>query len=460
MDYGQELRFGTFLTPSADDPERVVGLAELSEESGLDLVTFQDHPYQPRFLDTWTLLAYVAAKTISIHLAPNVANLPLRPPAVLAKAAASLDLLSGGRVELGLGGGAFGDAIAAMGGPRRTPGEAVDALAEAIQIIRALWDTGDRSVARVDGAHYQLAGAKRGPAPATTIPIWLGAYKPRMLRLTGRLADGWLPSASYLPAEGLDEANAAIDAAARAAGRDPTDVRRLYNINPSGSLGAWIAELSDLAVQHGIDTFILSSDEQDTISLFADEVVPAVRSAVAAQRTRPAVEPPPATRPEPVPGGNGQHLIAIHDHLRAELSQIADLVRQVTESRLTPAQARSEINQMTVRQNNWTVGSYCASYCRMLTAHHSIEDQSVFPQLRRAEPALGPVLDRLSAEHRVVHEILERLDAALVRFIRDPSAGPELQTAVADLQRDLLAHLRGEEAAIVEPLDRLGLGLG
>ncbi len=114
-DYGHDLLFGTFITPTAALPERVVELARASETAGLDLVTFQDHPYQPRFLDTWTLLAYVAARTETIHLAANVTNLPLRPPAVLARAVASLDLLSGGRVELGLGAGAFWDAIAAMG---------------------------------------------------------------------------------------------------------------------------------------------------------------------------------------------------------------------------------------------------------------------------------------------------------------------------------------------------------
>src|SRR3954447_26920467 len=162
-DYGREPTFGAFITPSNADPARVVELSQLSEELGLDLVTFQDHPYQPAFLDTWTLMSYVAAQTIRVTLAPNVANLPLRPPAVLARAAASLDLLSGGRVELGLGAGAFWDAIVAMGEPRRTPSEAVEATAEAIEIIRAIWDPATRGGVRVDGEHYRVLGAKRGP---------------------------------------------------------------------------------------------------------------------------------------------------------------------------------------------------------------------------------------------------------------------------------------------------------
>src|SRR5690606_31569107 len=133
--------------------------------------------------------SYIASRTERVHLVPNVLNLPLRPPAVLARAAASLDLLSGGRLALGLGAGAFWDGIAAMGGPRRSPGEAVAALEEAIAIIRALWDTETRGGVRFEGAHYRVSGAKRGPAPAHDIGIWVGAYKPRMLRLTGRLGD-------------------------------------------------------------------------------------------------------------------------------------------------------------------------------------------------------------------------------------------------------------------------------
>src|ERR671914_2471722 len=134
------LLFGSFLTPAAADLEHVVGLAQRCERLGLDLVTVQDHPYQPRFLDTWTLLSYIAARTHAVRLAANVTNLPLRPPAVLARSVASLDLLSGGRVDLGLGAGAFWDAIEAMGGRRLSPGQSVDALSEAIDVIRAVWD--------------------------------------------------------------------------------------------------------------------------------------------------------------------------------------------------------------------------------------------------------------------------------------------------------------------------------
>lgn len=293
-DYGQDLWFGTFLTPNAADPSRVVELARTTERTGLDLVTFQDHPYQARFLDMWTLLATVAAQTSQVRVAPNVANLPLRPPAVLARAVASLDLLSAGRVELGLGVGAFWDAIVAMGGPRRTPGESVDALIEAIAVIRALWDTSQRSV-RLDGTYYSVSGAHTGPAPAHEIEIWLGAYKRRMLTLTGATADGWLPSQGYVGADALPAMNAIIDEAALAAGRQPKEIRRLYNINASESLGAhgaeasvaeWAEQLAELTLTCGISTFLLAVDDLDGIRRFGAEVAPAVRELVAAERGR------------------------------------------------------------------------------------------------------------------------------------------------------------------------------
>lgn len=291
-DYGHPVEFGVFLTPSAGDPRRVVTLTRLAERAGLDLVALQDHPYQPAFLDTWTLLSYLGALTDRIRLAPDVANLPLRPPAVLARAVASLDLLTGGRVELGLGAGAFWEAVGAMGGPVRRPAEAVAALAEAITVIRELWDPTRRRV-RVSGDHYRVDGAKPGPAPAHDVSIWVGATRPRMLRLVGRLADGWIPSSFYLPPDALAPANAAIDEAATAAGRPPAQVRRLYNVAGRfgteagflrGPAAAWAEQLAALTLGEGMATFILATDDAATIATFATEVAPAVRELVRAGR--------------------------------------------------------------------------------------------------------------------------------------------------------------------------------
>jgi len=297
-DYGHDLLFGTFVTPRSRPVHHAVEQAVVAERAGLDLVTFQDHPYVAKFHDTQTLLAYVAARTERIRLAANVTNLPLRPPAVLARSIATLDQLSGGRIELGLGAGAFWDGVAAMGGPRRTPGESIEALGEAIEVIRGIWDANDPGVLSIRGEHYDVHGAKRGPAPAHDVGIWVGAYKPRILRLTGRLADGWLPSLGYLengPAD-LADMNRRIDQAATDAGRQPGDIRRLLNINGrfasqgggllDGPPSQWAQELAEIALTHGTSGFILASDDTTTTETFAAEVAPAVRELVEQERNR------------------------------------------------------------------------------------------------------------------------------------------------------------------------------
>lgn len=289
MNYGHPLEFGTFITPRNDAPETAVALARRSEELGYDLVTFQDHPYQPAFLDTWTLMSWVAARTGRLHIAANVLNVPLRSPAVLARSAASLDLLSSGRLDLALGAGAFWDAIEAMGGRRLAPGEAVDALGEAIDVIRGTLDVGAGTPLKFDGDYYRLDGAQRGPVSAHDIPIWLGAYKPRMLRLTGQKADGWLPSIGYMKPDEFQSANQIIDEAALEAGRDPREIRRLVNISGrfstsrggflDGPAEQWVDDLLPLVVDDGVGTFILASDDPGTMEQFALEVAPALREA-------------------------------------------------------------------------------------------------------------------------------------------------------------------------------------
>jgi hypothetical protein len=507
-DYGHELEFGVFATPLAERPGAVVRLAELAEEAGLDLVSFQDHPYQSRFLDTWTLLSFVAAKTSRVRLAPNVLNLPLRPPAVVARAAASLDLLSGGRVELGLGAGAFWDAIEAMGGRRLSPGQSVEALEEAIAVMRELWDVERRGGVRREGEHYPLRGAARGPAPAHRIGLWIGAYKPRMLRLTGRLGDGWLPSVPYLAATDLPAANATIDEAAAGAGRGPAAVRRLLNVSGAYSDGSpgpldgpasrQVEELARLALEEGIGTFVAAVDDPGQIEEFAREIAPAVREAVAsgrakapAERERPVpvgktqyerlgVTPTPddgkrltapvwdeSTRPHRQPSGPdvtyteqgrevGQHLVDVHDMLRRELAELRDVVGQVRDGRLTAGDARSALNEMALRQNDWTLGAFCSRYCRVVAQHHSLEDDSIFPHLRRQDGDLEPVIDRLAEEHLVIHDAIEAVDQALVQHINHPDDFAPLREAIDRLTDTLLSHLSYEEVELVEPLARLG----
>jgi alkanesulfonate monooxygenase SsuD/methylene tetrahydromethanopterin reductase-like flavin-dependent oxidoreductase (luciferase family)/FAD/FMN-containing dehydrogenase len=285
MDYGHDLLFGAFITPTAGDPQGPVALAQLAEASDLDLVTFQDHPYQPSFLDTWTLMSYVAAATERVRIAPNVLSVPLRPPAVLAGAAASLDLLSGGRLDLGLGAGAFWDAIEGMGIPKLTPGQAVTALEEAIEVIRRRWDTTQRGGVFVEGRTHAVHGAPRGPRPAHDIPIWLGARKPRMLALVGRSADGWLPSLPWLEPGDYARGNTRIDEAAQAAGRDPREIRRLLNIGPSSKdARAWAEELAGYTLTDGVSTFIAMADDPRSLQRFGEEIAPAVRELVTRER--------------------------------------------------------------------------------------------------------------------------------------------------------------------------------
>src|SRR6266498_487481 len=192
------IRFGVALPPAVASLDEHLLLAQAAEAAGLDLIGVMDHPYHPRYLDTLSLIGMLLARSERVHIFPDVANLPLRPPEMLAKAAASLDLLSGGRFELGLGSGGYWDAIKTFGVRPLTRAQSVHALEEAIAIIRALWS---------------------------------GAHGTRLLETTGRLADGWAaPIPSYLPYERWGEAQTRIDSAARAAGRDPRAIRRLAQV--------------------------------------------------------------------------------------------------------------------------------------------------------------------------------------------------------------------------------------
>jgi hemerythrin-like domain-containing protein len=512
-DLRRELQFGIFVTPQAAQAEAVLELAILADVLGLDLVSFQDHPYQARFLDTWTLLSVVAARTANVHVAPNVANLPLRPPAVLARSVASLDILSGGRVELGLGAGAFWDGVAAMGGRRLTPGQSVDAVSEAVDVIRQLWSQEVGSV-RFEGEHYRVVGAHRGPPPVHPVEIWLGAYKPRMLALTGAKADGWLPSLGYADPGELAAMGARIDEAVERAGRRAADVRRMFNINGEfgsgsgflqGPPAAWAEQLAALTFEAGISSFILSVASDREVRVFAEEVAPAVRALVETERGREAVAAPAAPEDPAAPSGGGpqailftvtptpddgarlsdaepwdevsrpsgpapdpgrrytraqlaagQHLVDVHDHLRAELTQLRDLIEQVARGTLDVGAARSFINQMTMRQNDWTLGAYCAQYCRVVATHHTLEDQSVFPHLKRSDPELVPVIDRLEEEHHVIARVLDQVDRALVAMVSEDDGMRKLRAAVDLLTDTLLSHLSYEERELVEPLARLG----
>lgn len=138
-----------------------------------------------------------------------------------------MDILTKRRVELGVGAGAFWKAIFGYGGPSRTPAEAVGALEEAIQIIRLIWNIDGSSYrATFNGKFYQLDGAQTGPRPFHPIRIWLGELGQKMLRLTGRLGDGWTPSYGYAPPDQIPKMQQAIEQSISAVGRKSHKVRR------------------------------------------------------------------------------------------------------------------------------------------------------------------------------------------------------------------------------------------
>ena len=278
------VKLGIFVVPDATDASSTVEQVLAAERAGLDLVGVQDHPYQPRFFDTWTLLAYAAGRTERVRFVPDVLNLPLRSPTMIAKSAASLDVLSGGRVELGLGAGAFWDGVEAMGGARRSARESVAALEEAVTIIHAFL-SGERSLS-FEGRHYQVRRARPGPMPAHRIGIWLGAYGPRMLRLTGRLADGWLPSLGgrYLSPEDVSDRQAAIDSTARAAGRQPEQIERAVNVmSLDGGPDAWAEQLVRVAAELRFSTLLVTVQGEDRVGFvrrLGEDVAPRMRELV------------------------------------------------------------------------------------------------------------------------------------------------------------------------------------
>jgi alkanesulfonate monooxygenase SsuD/methylene tetrahydromethanopterin reductase-like flavin-dependent oxidoreductase (luciferase family) len=288
--------FGINIDPGTADPVEAFKRAEIADRQNIDLAMIQDHPYIDRFFDTWMLLATLTARTERVHIGTNVSPVALRPPAMLAKAAASLDVLSGGRVELGIGTGGFAQGIASFGGELPASPEIVPAFEEAVQIIRGLWQS--EGGFRFEGRYYSLKGTRFGPTPAHPIRIWVGATKPRMFRLTGRLADGVSVSNAYVTESALGHMHRNIDAGAAQAGRKPEEIRRLYNLmgiidlpghsntaeqlrpnTPLLDADGWVEYLVKLYRDQRMDTFVfwpLGEQQIEQLEIFATEVVPAV----------------------------------------------------------------------------------------------------------------------------------------------------------------------------------------
>jgi alkanesulfonate monooxygenase SsuD/methylene tetrahydromethanopterin reductase-like flavin-dependent oxidoreductase (luciferase family) len=240
----------------ADLPDPV-GAARRLEALGADFVSVSDHPIGTGAYETWTLMTWVAAATERIGIASRVLNVSLRNSVLLAEMARSFDALAPGRLILGLGGGYGDDELRAAGIPVPTPREKIDGLGAAVRAVRRGWPAG---------------------------PVWLGTFGPRALRVTGELADGWIPSLGHAGADRLPAMRAAVLTAAADAGRDPAAVTCALNVtvsleheaDVSGDAGSIAARLGEL-VEAGFGTLNLKADPEDW-TVLAEEVLPALRA--------------------------------------------------------------------------------------------------------------------------------------------------------------------------------------
>lgn len=264
--------------------------ARLAERLSFDFVSASDHLHgdAPTF-EPWTLLSSIVGATQRIKVASRVLAVPYRHPAVVAKMAETLDRLSGGRLILGVGGGYVDDEFRAFGLRVPTRRDKVDGVAEAIRIARGLWT---EPACTFDGRLYRTEAASLNPKPTHRIPIWLGMYGPRGLALTGRLADGWIPSYGFAPPEEVTGLRDRVMAAAHQAGRDPAEITCAYNLEvrvdesgrqPAGGMSGSPEALVERLVgfrRLGFDAFNVVAggpDRAEQIERLAREVIPAVR---------------------------------------------------------------------------------------------------------------------------------------------------------------------------------------
>lgn len=223
------LLLGVNVSTSAQEDADPVADARRAEALGYDFVSANDHPCGSRpSYELWTMLTWMAAKTTRIKVASRVLGVPYRSPAMVAKMAASLDRFSDGRLILGMGGGYSDEEFRAFGLRVPAPKEKIEGLEEAVRIIRGLWSSPSFTF---EGKHHRTDGADLEPKPAHHIPIWLGTFGRRSLAVTGRVADGWIPTFSMAGPDAVPAMRERIFDAARAVGRDPRDITLVYNID-------------------------------------------------------------------------------------------------------------------------------------------------------------------------------------------------------------------------------------
>ncbi|AXB47422.1 LLM class flavin-dependent oxidoreductase [Amycolatopsis albispora] len=300
----QDVLFGFGTLHDIADRATLLRTIEQADRDGLDLFSMSDHPYLGARLDAYATVGFALGRTERIAGLVNVTNLPTRPAPMLARTVTSLAALSEGRLVLGMGAGGLWQRIADMGVEPLSPGDAVDAFEEGITLIRKL--SGGGPAVTHEGKHYRVSGIE--PAPVAAPPVWTGSVGRKSLAATGRVADGWIPghAADWLSRR-YRESRPVIDEAAVSAGRDPREIRTIYNLpgriteRPlaetrdregrwiGGSPEQWVEELTGAVLDHGASGFTLfgpGGSEQDSLTLgrWAAEIAPAVREAVSAAR--------------------------------------------------------------------------------------------------------------------------------------------------------------------------------
>jgi probable F420-dependent oxidoreductase len=277
-----------------DDARAMVDLATRAEALGFDSVWAHDHVFNvghvfdrigdKPYYEPLTVLSHVAARTERVRLGTSVLVLPYHNPLRLAKTAATLDVLSGGRVIMGVGVGSIEKETTAMGAPFAERGAFSD---EAIAVMRALWSEEDP---KFEGKFWRFSGMKFSPKPLQKpIPIIIGGISHAAIKRAARLGDGWHPLG--LSPEGLGQGMATLREEARANGRDPAriPVSIAMTIGASNrgraTLGREPAEIVKNARAYadlGVETLAISATTSDpkearsALEMLGREVLPAI----------------------------------------------------------------------------------------------------------------------------------------------------------------------------------------
>lgn len=289
------MKFNANIDPRADARE-AIRQAKYVDSLGYDGILMQDHAYLNRFSETTTLLTAIGAVTENVTVGANVLTAPYRLPAILAKEIATLDVITEGRVVLGLGVGANQKGVAAWDGPTfANRSEMYRSYRDAFHIIRGLWDSNGDPFS-YEGDIQSVDSIEFGPVPNRRIPIMTGAMGPQSLKLTAKLGDGTSVSSSYVPYTRLPWIREQLDAGAKAYDRDPAELFINYNvmgyIHDGGSSARpknegvfwgdlpWWTERLNMIKAMGVTQFTfwpVHGDFDDQLRRFIEDVAPTVR---------------------------------------------------------------------------------------------------------------------------------------------------------------------------------------